>query len=137
MESKVSANEEVAPRPTWIVAEVLDFLHWPLVLLLVMGWAIVPDKIWLGIMALVVASQSAVKGCPLIKLTNILRRKCDPTWERQGASLVARAFRPPARIEGFWPGRLVGFFIVFAILLLAAQVTQLIVKAPGFVFHIF
>lgn len=122
--------------PSWIAAEVLDFLHWPLVILLVMGWAIVPDRTWLIIMALVVASQAAVKGCPLIKFTNILRRKHDPDWQRQGRSLVAIAFRPPGQINRFWPGRLVGFCVVFLILLAVAQITQLMVGLSGFVIQI-
>lgn len=104
--------------PSLIAAQVLDFLHWPLVILLIMGWAIVPDPIWIAIMGAVVALQAAFMACPLIVLTNSLRRRHDPGFVRQGRSLIALAFRSPAA------PRLVGALVAFGVMFGAGKLTQ-------------
>jgi len=92
-------------------AQILDALHWPIVGLLIMGWAIVSDPVWLGLLGGTVALQAYYMGCPLTVLTSALRRRHDPCFERHGRSLIALAFRAQHT------PRLIGATIAFAALL--------------------
>lgn len=109
---------KVKQPPSLLAADVLDFLHWPLVILLIMGWTFASDQVWLSFIAGVAILQAAFMACPLLVLTTALRRKHDPEFERQGRSLVALAFRTPG------PSRLIGGSIAFGVMLGAGLFTQ-------------
>ena len=69
-------------RIWWHVANVIDVIHFPIVIaLVVLGAVYFSGPVFVFLLTLMVVLQVAVLGCPVMWLTGQLRRVHDPDYE--------------------------------------------------------
>ena len=102
-----------ANKAWWYAGMVLDIVHMPLVIgMVVLGAAVWSGPVYAGIVTTVVVLQVALLGCPMMLLTGWMKRKYDPAYEVQW-SFTAWLYRRYGR----WFGVAVfGFFMAVALL---------------------
>ena len=95
-------------RIWWTVANVIDVIHFPIVIaLVVVGAVYFSGPVFVFLLTLMVVLQVAVLGCPVMWLTGQLRKVHDPDYEARW-SFTAWLYERYGR----WVG--VGVFVVLA-----------------------
>jgi hypothetical protein len=102
----------------WYLAAVVDILHMPLVIaMVVLGATWWNGPVYVGVVTAVVVMQVALLGCPCMALSGWLRRKHDPDY-RGGWSLTVWLYGKYGRFVGI---------AVFAFFLAVALVVRTLV----------
>jgi hypothetical protein len=117
VERELSISRERGSIGWWYAGMVLDLIHMPLVIALVLlGATWWNGPVYVAIITVVVILQVATLGCPVMALTGWMKRKHDPTYQGEWSFT-------------FWLyhryGRLVGI-AVFAFFLLLAILVRLL-----------
>jgi hypothetical protein len=101
----------------WHLANVIDLIHFPIVIALVfLGASYFSGPVFVFLLTLMVTLQVAVLGCPVMWLTGQLRKIHDPEYEVKW-SFTAWLYQRYGR----WFG--VAVFLVFAALTLVVRFT--------------
>lgn len=104
-----------ANKAWWYAGLVLDVLHMPLVLAMVLlGAAVWSGPVYAAVVTAVVVVQVALLGCPVMLLTGWMKRKYDPAYEGHW-SLTFWLYRTYGR----WVG--VAVFVFFMALALLVR----------------
>jgi hypothetical protein len=77
-----ASGQDPDTRVWWTVANVIDVVHFPIVIaLVVLGAVYFSGPVFVFLLTLMVVLQVAVLGCPVMWLTGQLRKIHDPDYE--------------------------------------------------------
>lgn len=77
----VQVRQRVDTKVYWLLGHVLDLIHMPFVIILVLwGAARFPGEMYVSIVVVTVILQIGLMGCPIMALTGRLKRLHDPSY---------------------------------------------------------